>query len=102
MTTISAIDYQIIDTRIFYYFDYFDEVVEYYNPVVIPVNNYPFPDTYYSNDKRFPTKRFYHHFNYYGKLFNDLTFIISASHQKQQRSEENLNYNIFSKEEFTK
>ncbi|HLW41784.1 MAG TPA: TonB-dependent receptor [Flavobacterium sp.] len=99
LTTNTTIGYQKNDTRIFYKFDYFDEVVEYYNPVVIPVNNYPFPETYYSNDKRFPTKRFYHHFNYYGKLFNDLTFNISASHQKQQRSEEKFNYYILSQEE---
>ncbi|HLV51813.1 MAG TPA: TonB-dependent receptor [Flavobacterium sp.] len=99
LTTNATIGYQKNDTRIFYKFDYFDEVVEYYNPVVIPVNNYPFPDTYYSNDKRFPTKRYYHHFNYYGKLFNDLIFNASVSYQKQQRNEEKFNYYLLSQEE---
>ncbi len=87
------------NTRIFYKFDYFDEAVSYYNPVVVPVNNYPFPTTYYSNDKRFLTNRYFHHLNYYGPLFNDLIFNISASYQKQDRQEEKYNYYILEEEE---
>ena len=99
LTTNATIGYQKDETRIFYKFDYLNEVIDYYNPVVVPVDNYPFPDTYYSNDKRSLTNRFFHHFNYYGKLFNDLVFNISASYQKQKREEERFNYYILDKEE---
>ena len=99
LTTNATIGYQKDETRFFYKFDYLNEVIDYYSPVVIPVNNYPFPDTYYSNDKRSLTNRFFHHFNYYGKMFNDLVFNISASHQKQKREEERFNYYILDKEE---
>lgn len=98
-TTNATIGYKKDNSRLFYKFDYFNETVDYYNPVVVPVDNYPFPTTYYSNDKRFPTNRFYHHINYYGKLFDDLVFNISASHQKQQREEEKFNYYILEAEE---
>ena len=99
LTTNTTIGYQKNETRFFYKFDYFTETVNYYNSVVIPQTNYPFPDTYYSNDKRYPSNRFYHHINYYGKIFNDLVFNISASHQRQKREEERFNYYILEKEE---
>lgn len=95
----ATLGYRKDKTRIFYKFDYFDETVSFYNPIVQPVNNYPFPDTYYSNDKRYLTGRYYHHLNYYGKLFSDLNVNISASHQKQQREEEWFNYYILEGEE---
>lgn len=98
-TANATIGYKKKQSRLFYKFDYLNETVEYYNPVVVPVDNYPFPITYYSNDKRLPTNRFYHHINYYGTLFSDLIFNISASHQKQQREEERFNYYLLEKEE---
>ena len=102
LSTNATIGYEKNETRIFYKFDYLNETVTYYNPVVVPVDNYPFPTTYYANDKRVPTNRFYHHLNYYGKLFNDLIFNISVSHQKQKREEETFNYYILEKEERNK
>ena len=99
LTTNATIGYQKDETRIFYKFDYFNENVSYYNPVVAPIDNYPFPDTYYSSDKRFFTNRFVHHLNYYGKIFNDLTVNLSLSHQKQERDEELYRYYILDKEE---
>lgn len=99
LNTNATIGYLKNETRLFYKFDYLDEVISYYNPVVIPINNYPFPDTHYSNDKRMPSKRFTHHLNYYGKLFQDLIVNISLSHQKQQRNEEQFNYYLHTKEE---
>jgi len=102
MSTNATIGYNKNETRIFYKFDYLNETVTYYNPVVVPVDNYPFPTTYYSNDKRVPTNRFSHHLNYYGKLFNDFIFNISVSHQKQKREEETFNYYILTQEERNK
>lgn len=101
-TTTATLGYQKNNSRFFYKFDYFNETVEYYNPIVIPYNNHPFPNTYFSNDKRLPTNRFVHHINYYGKLFSDLIFNISVSHQKQQREEETFNYHILEREERNK
>lgn len=95
----AMLGYQKENTRIFYKFDYFDETVSFYNPIVNPVNNYPFPETYYSNDRRFLTNRYSHHLNYYGRLFNDLIFNVSASHQKQKRQNETFNYYILEEEE---
>ncbi|MDO4728295.1 MAG: TonB-dependent receptor [Bacteroidota bacterium] len=93
-----TLGYQEQDTRIFYKFDVFDELVSYYNPVVVPVDNYPFPNTYYANDKQYPTRRYFHHFNYYGKIFSDYTLNISISYQKQQREQERFNYHILENE----
>lgn len=87
------------DFRIFYKFDYFGENVDYYNPVVIPITNYPFPDTHYSADRRYITNRYYHHLNSYGKLFSQLTYNVSVSHQKQERDVEKFNYYIESDNE---
>lgn len=99
LTTNATIGYQKDETRIFYKFDYLNETVTFYNPIVVPIPQYPFPDTYFSRDKRFLTNRYFHHLNYYGKLFNDLIFNVSLSHQKQQRDEEFFRYHFSEKEE---
>jgi len=99
LTTNTTIGYQKDETRIFYKFDYLNETVTFYNPIVVPIPQYPFPDTYFSRDKRFLTNRYFHHLNYYGKLFNDLIFNVSLSHQKQQRDEEFFQYHFADKEE---
>lgn len=99
LTTNATIGYQKNETRIFYKFDYLNETVSYFNPIVVPIVNYPFPDTQFSRDKRFLTNRYFHHLNYYGKLFNDLIFNVSLSHQKQQRDEEFFDYHFLDKKE---
>lgn len=91
--------YKKNDFRVFYKFDYFGENVDYYNPVIIPIVNYPFPDTHFSNDRRYITNRYYHHLNSYGKLFSQLTYNVSASHQKQERDVEKFRYQIESDSE---
>ncbi len=85
--------------RFFYKFDYFGENVDFYDRVVIPQDNYPFPDTYYSKDKRFISNRFYHHLNAYGKLLSKLNYNVSVSHQKQQRDVEKFNYQLETQQE---
>lgn len=99
IVTNALIGYTKNKFRLFYKFDYFTENVDYYNPVVVPVDNYPFEPTYYSQDKRFITDRYYHHLNSYGHLFSDITYNVSISHQKQARDEEKFNYYILSDEE---
>jgi outer membrane receptor for ferrienterochelin and colicins len=95
----ALVGYRKDDYRIFYKFDFYDENVDFYNPIVVPIDNYPFPETYYSKDKRYKTNRYVHHLNSYGTLFSQVIFNISLSHQKQQRDVENFNYHILSEEE---
>lgn len=97
--TNALVNYQKGTFRIFYKFDYFNENVDYYNPVVVPISNYPFADTYYSKDERYGTNRFYHHLNSSGHLFKQLTYNVSASFQKQEREVDYFNYYILSDEE---
>ncbi|NBL65063.1 TonB-dependent receptor [Flavobacterium sp. NST-5] len=89
----AIIGYNKNDFRIFYKFDYFDENVDYYNPVVIPIDNYPFPNTNYAQDRRYITNRYFHHLNSYGKIFK-LNYNVSLSHQKQARDIEKFNYSF--------
>jgi len=88
----AIVGYNKNDFRIFYKFDYLGENVDYYNPVVIPIDNYPFPNTNFSNDRRYISNRYYHHINSYGKIFSQLTYNVSVSHQKQARDIEKFNY----------
>ena len=85
--------------RAFYKFDYFNENVDYYSPIVIPIDNYPFDPTYYSRDIRYRTNRNFHLLNASGHLFSQLAFTVSASYQKQQRDQERFNYYILSSQE---
>lgn len=96
----AIVGYQKNDFRIFYKFDYYGEDVHYYSPTLIPQDNYPFPETYYANDKRFITNRFYHHLNSNGKLFSKLNYNVSVSHQKQERDLEKFNYQMETGKEF--
>lgn len=89
-----VVAYNKKDFRIFYKFDYFRENIDFYNPIINPIDNYPFPDTYYANDRRYETERFFHHLNSSGKLFSQITYNVSVSHQKQQRDIETFRYQI--------
>lgn len=99
LTGNAFIGYTKADYRVFYKFDYFKENVDFYNAVVVPQDNYPFPDTHYANDRRYISNRFYHHLNSYGKIFSKLKYNISLSHQKQSRDVEKFNYLMESKQE---
>jgi len=96
----AILGYQKEDFRIFYKFDYYGEDVHYYNPILNIQDNYPFPDTYFSKDKRYITNRFYHHLNASGNLFSKLKYNVSISEQKQERDLENFNYQIETHQEF--
>jgi outer membrane receptor for ferrienterochelin and colicins len=96
----ALIGYQKDNFRLFYKFDYYGENVDYYNSILIPQDNYPFPETYFANDKRYITNRYYHHLNSYGKLFSKLNYNVSVSHQKQSRDVEKFNYQLETQDEF--
>lgn len=99
LTANALVGYRKDNFRIFYKFDFYDENVDFFNPIVVPIDNYPFPLTYYSEDRRFMSQRFMHHLNTYGTLFKQVVYNISVSHQKQQRDIEDYNYHILSGEE---
>ena len=99
LVTNAMISYSKNTFRIFYKFDYFNENVDYFSPVVIPIDNYPFDPTYYSRDRRYITNRYYHHLNASGHLFSQLAYTVSASHQKQARDQESFNYYLLSEQE---
>lgn len=96
----AILGYQKDSFRIFYKFDYYGENVDYYNPILIPQDNYPFPETFYANDRRYITNRYFHHLNSNGKLFSKLNYNVSVSEQMQKRDVEKFNYQIETEEEF--
>lgn len=98
----ATLGYQKNNFRIFYKFDYYGENVDYYNPVLIPQDNYPFPETFYANDRRYFTNRYFHHLNSNGKLFSKLNYNVSVSEQLQKRDIEKFNYQMETQKEFDK
>ncbi len=96
----ALIGYSKNSFRLFYKFDYFGEQVDFYNAIFNPQDNYPFPETYFTRDRRYITNRYYHHVNVYGKLFSKLAYNISASHQRQVRDIEKFSYQIETQQEF--
>lgn len=94
LTTNAFIGYSKPNYKVFYKFDYFGENVDFYNPIIVPKDNYPFPNTNFSQDRRYISSRFYHHLNSYGTIFSTIKYNISLSHQKQERDIEKFNYGL--------
>jgi len=90
----ALLSYKKNRTRVFYKFDYFNENIDYYNPLITIQDNYPFWDILYGNDRRYKTERLYHHLNSSGYLFKEMAYNISASYQKQTRDFEDFKYFI--------
>lgn len=82
------------DFRIFYRFEYLNETIDYYDRIVSTEANPPFEPRLYSFDRRYHTERFYNHINANGKIGGRVTYNVSASHQKQQREQEDFRYNL--------
>lgn len=99
ITTNAFIGYSKTNYKVFYKFDYFGENVDFFNPVVAPQDNYPFPNTNFSQDRRYISNRFYHHLNSYGKIFSTVKYNVSFSHQKQARDIEKFKYSIETQQE---
>ncbi|WP_338840642.1 TonB-dependent receptor plug domain-containing protein [Flavobacterium ginsenosidimutans] len=95
----AMLGYQKNSFKIFYKFDYYGENVDYYSPILVPQDNYPFPETYFTRDKRYITNRFYHHLNANGKIFSKLNYNVSVSHQKQERDAELFDYQMETEQE---
>ena len=99
LTGNAFIGYSKPNYKVFYKFDYYGENVDFYNPIVAPKDNYPFPNTNFSQDRRYISSRFYHHLNSYGTIFSTIKYNVSLSHQKQQRDIETFNYGLETQKE---
>ena len=99
LTANAFIGYSKPNYKVFYKFDYFGENVDFYNPIVVPQDNYPFPNTNFSQDRRYISNRFYHHLNSYGTVFSTIKYNVSFSHQMQLRDIEKFNYSLENQQE---
>lgn len=96
--TNALVRYQKGNFRIFYKFDYFDEHLDYYDPVVTDEFVTGVGTYRVSNDRRYDTNKFYHHLNAVGKVLGR-NYNVSVSHQKQKRDVETFKYYIQTGEE---
>ena len=99
LTANAFIGYSKAHYKVFYKFDYYGENVDFYNPIVAPKDNYPFPNTNFSQDRRYISSRFYHHLNSYGTIFSTIKYNVSLSHQKQERDIETFYYGLETQKE---
>ncbi|WP_306351148.1 TonB-dependent receptor plug domain-containing protein [Flavobacterium sp. '19STA2R22 D10 B1'] len=90
----ALISYHKNNFRVFYKFEYLDENTDYFNTTVQSGYNSQLGSYLYSDDKRYFTNRYYHHLNAVGKLFSQLNYNVSVSHQRQAREIEDFRYNI--------
>jgi outer membrane receptor for ferrienterochelin and colicins len=92
--TNATIRYQKGQTRLFYKFDFFNEHIDYYDPVVASEVVTNVGVLRYSNDRKYDTQRFYHHINASGKVLGQLNYNASLSYQQQERDVEIYKYYI--------
>ncbi|WP_394773343.1 TonB-dependent receptor plug domain-containing protein [Flavobacterium sp.] len=95
----ALIAYQKDNFRVFYKFEYLDENVDYYNSTVQSGFNSTLGSYRYASDKRYLTNRYFHNLNATGKLFSQLNYNVSLSHQKQARDVEDFRYYLLTKNE---
>ncbi|MEE1897237.1 TonB-dependent receptor [Flavobacterium rakeshii] len=98
--TNALIRYQKNGMRLFYRFEYLNEDIDYYNPIVSnEFSEQANSVMRISTDRRYYTDKFYHHLNGVGKLFSTLDYNVSLSYQTQQRELEQFKYYIQTGEE---
>ncbi len=87
--------------RTFYKFEYFNEAINRYSPLV-SVNYDASTDTTnpVSNDAIFTSTRVFHHLNFIGKLKEYVNYDLSLSYQRQKRDVETFKYRIKPREKF--
>ncbi|MDG2433521.1 TonB-dependent receptor [Flavobacterium sp.] len=95
----ALIAYKKNNFRMFYKFEILDEAVNYYNSTVQSGYNSQLGSYRYANDKRYLTNRYFHNLNATGKMFSQLNYNISLSHQKQQRDVEDFKYYLYTQTE---
>jgi outer membrane receptor for ferrienterochelin and colicins len=99
LNTTGLVSYKKNNFSFFCKFEYLDEDVDYFNSAVQSGYNTTLGSYRYANDKRYLTNRYFHHLNLTGKLFSQLNYNISVSHQKQERDVEDFRYYLSTQSE---
>lgn len=92
LNTTGLVSYKKNNFSLFYKFEYLDEDVDYYNSTVQSGYNSVLGSYRYAFDKRYLTNRYFNNLNSTGKLFSQLNYNVSISHQKQERDVESFRY----------
>lgn len=93
----ALISYQKGNFRFFYRFEFLDEDVDYYNSTVQSgFNTAPYR---YAEDSRYFTNRYFNNLNAIGKMFSQVNYNITVTHQKQERDIEDFRYNLYTRDE---
>lgn len=89
------LSYRLNRVKLSYNFNFFQEEIQNYNDAVIEGYNPQF-DLYFptAQDIEYKTKRWYHLLNASGNAWEDATFNLSLSYQKQDRDANFYTYNI--------
>lgn len=95
----ALIYYKAKNFNLSYKFEYLDEDVDYYNSTVQSGYNATLGSYRYTFDKRYFTSRNFHNLNAMGKLFSQLNYNVSFSHQMQEREVEDYKYFLSSQTE---
>lgn len=82
-----------------YKFEFFNELIDFYNSTVQSAYSDQLGSYRYSNDKRYFVNRYFHNANLTGKLFSKINYSTSFSLQNQERVVEDFRYNLFTKQE---
>lgn len=90
----ALISYKKNNFRAFYKFEILDEVIDFYGSAAQSGYSSEYGAYKYGEDQRYYTNRLYHHLNVVGKLFSQLNYNVSVSHQYQKREVEDFRYNI--------
>lgn len=95
------VNYKTSKIRSFYKFEFFDEQIERYSSSVIPNWNSSTQTTNPTSlDRRYTSKRYFHHLNLNGKLLKKTNYNFSFSYQQQKRDIESYTYRIKSREKY--
>lgn len=99
LTTNAFVNYNTEKLKVFYKFEYFNEVINYYDASVRPNID---TETQTSNpsatDKIFNTNRFVNNLNLNGHLNTGATYNVSLSYQQQKRDVNQFNYYILTED----
>lgn len=90
----ALLSYKKNNFRAFYKFEWLDEVIHFYGSAAQSGFNTQYGSYKYGDDERYFSDRFYHHLNFVGKLFSQVNYNLSFSHQYQKREVEQYRYNI--------
>lgn len=90
LTTNALISYNKDNFRMFYRFEMLNEDINFFSSNVESGYSTQLGSYRVATDKRYATDRYYHHLNASGKLFSQLNYNVSISHQKQARDVESF------------